>query len=272
MAKSTKLAGIYPVQTLRERCTALEAAIALVLVKPRQKPVHQLRIGTRKVEAQLELLSQLALSEPALRAVRESSKRIRKLLAEVRKAAGKVRDLDVQRELIRGAAEEDVKKRIRRDAKQLRRSLKVERAEAADRLLAELRGHAWKLGPKLEKMLESMEPAVALKVPPSLVTKLVRQWYVARTAGEDGSQAKLHDVRKAAKLARYMVECGVDTALAGEYENVQNIGGGWHDALKLRRTAYDNLGKHAELVQIFAAQQEAMLLQFRMTLGLGRQG
>jgi CHAD domain-containing protein len=95
----------------------------------------------------------------------------------------------------------------------------------------------------------------------------VREWFAARTADDDGSQTKLHGVRKAAKLARYMVEGGDDAALAAEYENIQNIGGGWHDSLTLRRTAHDHLGKHSELVRIFAGQEDAMLAEFRMTLG-----
>ncbi len=271
MTKTTQSALVYPVHVLRDHCTAVEAAMALVLAKPRQKPVHRLRTETRRIEAQLELLSLLARSEPTLRGLGASAKKVRKLLAEVRRAAGRVRDMDVQRELIRGSIEEDAKKRMRKDAKSLRRALKEERAGAAEELLADLKGHARKLGPRLERMLEALEPAFDVTVSPAVVTKQVREWYAARTVNEDGSEARLHGVRKAAKLARYMVASAGDAKLSGEFENVQNLGGGWHDSLTLRRTAHDHLGKDSALVKVFAEQEGAMLAEFRGTLGLGEE-
>ncbi len=88
----------YPIRTLREHVTALEGAIMLVLVDSKKDSVHRLRTSTRRIEAQLELLSLL----PDLPDYRRAAKKVRRPLKELRRAAGLVRDLDVQRGLVRG--------------------------------------------------------------------------------------------------------------------------------------------------------------------------
>jgi len=49
----------HPVQKLREAVASLEASVLLCLVRPGKVAVHRLRTSTRRVEAQLELLSML---------------------------------------------------------------------------------------------------------------------------------------------------------------------------------------------------------------------
>ena len=268
MANRPQSAKAYPVQVLREHCTQLEAAIELTLVKPRRKPVHQLRTYTRRIEAQLELLALLQEEDSHLVEVSKRAGKVRKLLAAVRKAAGKVRDLDVQRDLIRDALDADATRRMRADANHLRQTLKARRVEEAAQLLQELDGHARKLGPKLEKLLKRLEPAAGISLPASRLEKLVRGWYANQTADAGDSHDDLHGMRKAAKLARYMAESGDVTATAQEFENVQQMGGAWHDSLTLRAVAHDQLGKRSKLVAIFAHQEQATLEHFRETLGL----
>ena len=267
MATRPQSAKAYPVQVLREHVTALEAAIELTLVKPRRKPVHQLRTSTRRIEAQFELLGLLEAEEPTLAGVSERARKLRKLLAALRKAAGKVRDLDVQRDLIRDALDPDAPRSTRADAKHLRRKLKAERAEEAAELLKALEGHARKLGPKLEKVFKRLEPARPLSVSAGKLEKLVRTWYDQHTAGAGDSHDDLHSIRKAAKLARYMAESGEATATAQEFENVQQMGGAWHDSLTLRDVAHDELGKRSKLIAIFAHHEQATLEHFRETIG-----
>ncbi len=267
MATRTQIAKVYPVQVLREHCTELEAAIELTLVKPRRKPVHDLRTSTRRIEAQLELLDLLKGDEPKLAGLDGRAAKVRKLLGAVRKAAGKVRDLDVQRDLVRDALDADSPRQMKADVKHLRTTLKAERVGEAAELLRELGGHARKLGPKLEKLLKRLEPAMGLGVPASRLQKLVRGWYEQQIAGLGDSHDDLHGIRKAAKLARYMAESG-SIAAAQEFENVQQMGGAWHDSLTLREVAHDELGKRSKLVEKFAHQERATLEDFRATLGL----
>jgi CHAD domain-containing protein len=272
MATRAQSAKAYPVQVLREHCTELEAAIELALVKPRRKPVHDLRTNSRRIEAQLELLGLLEAEEPSLTGLSGRAAKVRKLLGAVRKAAGKVRDLDVQRDLVRDALDADSTKPMIADAKHLRRKLRGERVEEAAELLKELEGHARKLGPKLEKLLRRLEPATGLGISASKLEKLVRAWYEKQTAGAGDSHDDLHGIRKAAKLARYMAESGDVAKTALEFENVQQMGGAWHDSLTLRVVAHDELGKRSKLVAIFAHQERATLEDFRETLGLEPQG
>lgn len=86
----------FPVQVLREHTTALEAAISVCMADPDHKPVHKLRTETRRVEAELVLLAQLA----EVPEHRGETNGLLKQLKKLRRAAGKVRDLDVQRKLL----------------------------------------------------------------------------------------------------------------------------------------------------------------------------
>jgi CHAD domain-containing protein len=85
-----------PVQVLREHTRALEAALSVCLADPGHKAVHRLRTETRRVEAQLVLLQQMA----AIPEHRDEATALLKELKRLRRAAGEVRDLDVQRKML----------------------------------------------------------------------------------------------------------------------------------------------------------------------------
>ena len=95
-------AAAHPVRTLRELVTSLGAAITLVLADPKPRSIHDLRTGTRRIEAQLELLALL----PDLPRHAKPAKKAGKLLRKVRRAAGSVRDLDVQRNIVASKSRE----------------------------------------------------------------------------------------------------------------------------------------------------------------------
>ena len=92
---------MYPVQVLREHLTGLEAAIVVCLADPDHKPVHKLRTETRRVEALLSLLSLM----PELPEHRKEAATALRALAKLRRAAGKVRDLDVHRKMLESLTE-----------------------------------------------------------------------------------------------------------------------------------------------------------------------
>src|SRR5438105_2467820 len=92
---ATTSPSAQPLQVLSENVKALEAAILTCLAKPRKKAVHQLRTATRRIEAQLELLSQFE-QVPAQDKDRDNAMC---LLKQLRRAAGHIRDVDVQRDL-----------------------------------------------------------------------------------------------------------------------------------------------------------------------------
>ena len=254
-----------PVEALREQTTALEAAMELTLAKPRKQPVHRLRTSTRRIEAQLELLKLLAIDEPRLAGFPKSARKVGKLLKALRSAAGKVRDLDVQRALVKAAVTEGGSRRETKEAGHLRSMLKRQRDREAEALLSELQTHALKLGPRLEALLAALEPAATIQLTPRRLAALARDWYTARATSADSTEDGLHTRRKAAKLARYMLE-NAHPALAGQFEELQELGGDWHDALQLQRLIGERLGKKAALREVFRKRKDETLREFRQRL------
>ncbi len=253
----------HPIQTLREHATALEAAITLALADPKKDPVHRLRTSTRRIEAQLELLSLI----PDLPEHKQAAHKVRKLLKKLRQVAGNVRDLDVQRSLIKDQANNDPSRHLRRDARHLRRTLKDDRSTEAGKLLKLLALDQKKLAPALEKLLGDLEPAVGLTLPSSHLTQLTRQWYRQNTSQIDpgADPDNLHAVRKSAKLARYIAEAS-DATLAQRFESLQAAGGTWHDLLTLTDIAKVHLGGKSPLTQRFEQQHAEALDRYREAL------
>ena len=86
----------HSIKIFRERVDSLNAAILVCRSSQKRDAVHYLRSATRRMEAQLTLLEISEVLTPHLDEIIQ----VRKRLKEIRRAAGKVRDLDVQFELI----------------------------------------------------------------------------------------------------------------------------------------------------------------------------
>ena len=263
----------HPMQVLRETTTALEASILLCLAKPRKKAVHELRTSTRRVEAQLELLSLL----PGLPPHDEQRRDALHLLKEVRHAAGQVRDIDVQRDLIRGEASDDREAQrpdaeLRKEARRLRSALSRKRDEKADHLLQLLHKQRARLPLVFEELLDTLAPADSITLSEAKLTELVLERYGrARQTPAPEDTAQLHEIRKRAKLARYLAESAPESAIAAHrlamrFGDLQQAGGEWHDWLILGQVAADELGDTAQLPQRFAAHAERALRNFRRCL------
>ena len=229
--------------------------------------MHRVRVSTRRIEAQLELLAALHPKTPELAAVLQNrSRKLRKLLNIIRKAAGSVRDLDVQRDMIKQAGTTKSAKPVQDEAKTLRRLLKTRRDRQAEALLDELRGHARKLGLRLEDLLEELEPFADQAFSSKQLSKAVEAWYAAHCPTNDSRPDALHGIRKTAKLARYMAQSIGDQPIARYFEDLQQSGGTWHDALTLSQVAREHLGKKAALAQAFARQEGSALAAYRERL------
>jgi len=272
MARSTTAAE--PLKTLREQATALEASILECLAKPTKRPVHKLRTSTRRIEAQLQLLSMF----PELPSHEKPRQKVLKLLKKVRQTAGVVRDIDVQQELLEKAAP---KKRssqsgndVRKDARQLEQDLRDWRDKHADELIELLKQVKIDLPLALKKLFESLTDADTLAVSEADLTLLVRNWYGQNTpvAAPDLDDIEhLHDIRKQAKLARYLAESAPASAvsahrLASQFEDLQEAGGHWHDWLLLAKISSKELGKSAKLPARFAAHADRSLAAYKRRL------
>jgi CHAD domain-containing protein len=261
---------IEPLKTLREQSTALEASILECLAKPTKRPVHKLRTSTRRIEAQLQLIAMFPEVPPHAK----PAQKVLRALKKIRQAAGVVRDIDVQQDLV---AETTPRKRssqsadaVRKDARQLQQDLKGWRDTHADELVALLKQQKTDLPLDFKDLFDSLGDADSLAVSEADLTSRVRAWYrdnVPEPAPDLDDIEHLHDIRKQAKLARYLAESAPASAtkarrLATQFEDLQEAGGQWHDWLLLAEIAREHLGNSAELPRRYAARAEKCLKQF----------
>jgi CHAD domain-containing protein len=205
---------------------------------------------------------------PGIPPHRKPASRARRLLRKLRRAAGSVRDVDVQRDLIRQHSSPATEK----DARELRKILKHLRSDTAASLLDRLQHHQAKLTLSLESLLKALEPAESLTLTSTQLITLIQNWFTRSTpepAAED--HKALHTLRKNAKLARYIAETAGPGAraprqLARHFESVQQMGGTWHDYHSLAEVASHHLGKSAPLTKDLHRQRETVLTSYRTSV------
>ena len=277
----TDAARVCPIRLLREHANSLEAAITLARAKPAGEAVHRMRTSARRIEADIILLALLRETDAALPEHAREARRARRQLRRLRRTAGAVRDLDVECKLLAGLLREGEAEgssapagKLHRQAGKLRRRLKRRRGAKAADLLGLLRRASGKTVSKLERLLEVLEPAADLALAQAQALLLADEWYGTRSrdAATTTTADQLHDIRKAAKLAQYMVEGAAEPAgdapdmAAQRFHELQRVGGEWHDLLTLAAFAGKRLGKHAELANMVRARRADALEAFRQIL------
>lgn len=254
----------HPIQTLREYITALEAAITLCLADPKTKPVHRLRTMTRRIEAQLALLTLL----PEIPDHDKLARKTKRILKKLRRAAGNVRDIDVQIDLIQSIADEKPTREITKDSKQLQDDLEKERKRSATRLLDTLDQRQSGVTLPLEDLLDTLESAENLSLSSTQITKLAKSWFKTSLPparnGDTDDPDHLHTIRKQAKLARYIAENAPKEAratrrFAQSFEDLQQSGGEWHDWLVLAEIAEKKLGSSSPLTSELSERSKIAL-------------
>ena len=273
---SSSAATAHPLETLAELTTKFEASVLECLANPRKRSVHHLRTSTRRIEAQLELLSLL----PDLPPHKKPGNKALKLLGKIRQAAGKVRDLDVQGDLIRKqGSSKTASAAFRDEANKLGVALRKERADEANSLTELLHKQETKLPITVQELLDALAPAKTVAMTESSLIELVRTWYAENVPAlpppsaekSESPTERLHDIRKKAKLARYLAESAPKKAvkarrLAARYEDLQQAGGEWHDWLLLAELATDHLGKSSMLAARFHANADKALRAYQRRL------
>lgn len=252
----TAMAGTSatPVEQLREQAKRLEAALTVGLAKPTPKAVHELRSSTRRVEAQIDLLG-MAHGLPSYR--READKVLRRLTS-LRRKAGEVRDCDVQDKLLKdeehaltSAPEAPADLGKARD--KLRKRIAKSRQRCERRLLAEIERQLPKLTRDTEKLLGALKEAKDREFPATtLLAEIERRLEPLATSKAHGED-HLHDLRKAAKRARYQCESipgAQAAAMARRFESLQDAGGSWHDLLDLATTCHGRFGPEHPLSRV----------------------
>jgi CHAD domain-containing protein len=207
----------------------LSRQLAKLTAKPGAESVHKFRTTGRRVEAVLDELVQ---------SPNRNSKKLLKLLARLRKKAGRVRDLDVQISALRnlqlpeGAAHKS----------QLMRTLAEERLRREERLA---KGFDRETVRELRKRLKRAAGEIRIPDGEALAQALR---LVAKLARDPGplTEKMLHQYRIVGKRARYLAElAGNDPKaerLAEQLKHMQDVIGDWHDWLKLTERAEELFG------------------------------
>ncbi|MGI4755339.1 MAG: CHAD domain-containing protein [Janthinobacterium lividum] len=289
--------GVHPVKTLQDHIESLDAAMLVATTAAEVGAVHKLRTSTRRVEAHLRLVDLLehATKPKAIPEHATEAKAVQRRLRRVRRAAGAVRDLDVQADAIwydapaKTAANDDAIAAVRKQAKALRKHLNHMRGTEAAKLIDVLHAQQQKLAAALQALEQAMKPASVPAVEPAKMAKYIERWFAneaqsllqpghKQAKGEASWQSRLqvldedglHNLRKVAKLCRYMAESAPDDLhtrqLAEQFEAVQETGGNWHDWLLLVQLSKGFHGKKAELTQRYTQHSEQALAKYRQTL------
>ncbi|MCU1252859.1 MAG: hypothetical protein JWQ49_5888 [Edaphobacter sp.] len=233
-----------PVSAFLRQGLMLKAAIAACLKKASPKRVHRLRSTTRRIEATLELL---VLSAGIPRIDRQS-KPLQRSLRKIRRAAGEVRDADVQSDLL------DAYNRTP-DSKRLRKDLSACRKKAERKLIKRLEQEQKKIELRLNNLEAILSPALDLNLSGTKLINVTQSWFAENTRGLDPHHDQdLHTLRKVSKTARYLAETGADASktiakLAERYESAQKTLGEWHDHFLLLHEAHTRLPPDSETIE-----------------------
>ena len=135
----------------------------------------------------------------------------------------------------------------------LRRRITKERQRRERKLLSAVEQHLPKLARDTEILLTAFKPAKALEVPvDDLLAAIERRMERMLRSREQGEE-HLHDLRKAAKRARYQCE-GMPgpqaAAMAKRLEELQDAGGAWHDLLDLATVCHKEFGAEHPLSRV----------------------
>ncbi|HZQ43992.1 MAG TPA: CHAD domain-containing protein [Acidobacteriaceae bacterium] len=235
-----------PVEQLRDNAKRLEAALSVGLANPTVKAVHELRAATRRVEAQLALLAMV----PGLPSWKPTAEKLQRRLDKLRRIAGRVRDCDVQEKLLK---DQDHAMRSAPEAAtpldkaqtKLRKKVAKNRQRRERKLLAAIEQQLPKLARDTEAVLACLKPAAEQQVPVNHLLGTIESHIERMLQSREHGEEHLHDLRKAAKRARYQCESlpgPQAAALAKRLEQLQDAGGSWHDLLDLATVCHEELG------------------------------
>ena len=248
-------------------------AVVSCRVESAEKAVHAVRTGSRRLEA---LLRKVLEDHRGAAGLHREAEKALKQLDRIRRLAGSVRDLDVQRKLAEGIREEmssrksaAVREDVAKEYERLDGYLKRRRERGADALREGLTKRELKVEQALELTAEEMKGLTA-QGPSPLVT--ARRW-TQRSAAKLGEldEGNLHDFRKRTKAARYVAELQKESLaakrFARELRGVQDAIGGWHDWELLLELARDVVGEDSLMVGALMKKRDA---SFRAALRKAR--
>lgn len=251
-----------PVAALQAQIVALEATLAVCRAAPKPAAVHRFRSTSRRIQALLLLLE----AQKGLPRFRAAADKLGRELRKLRRAAGSVRDADVHLKLLRSRLRRIRDEEESRAAHRVIDMIFAARQQAATKFHKLINAREKKIALRLEDLRKAVAPGEEVRLPATAyldaAAVFVRSHAHLSRASRNAphpapevwaklSEDELHDLRKAAKLARYMLEPAPSMARTREagkrFHAVQNAGGHWHDALELARASRRALGRNHSL-------------------------
>jgi CHAD domain-containing protein len=244
-----------PIDPKRSRLTfqKLSRELTRLVKKPAPESVHKFRTNSRRVEA---LLSEVVHGS------RHNDEKLLRLLARLRKKAGRVRDLDVQIASLRslkipggnGHKAQFMEALVEERALRERKLAHAFDRETADEIRRRLKRAATRMA-----IPSDTEP---LTLTLAKLAQLGRD-YVPLT------EKTLHQYRIIGKRARYIAELSDHqpeaTRLVERLKHMQDVIGDWHDWLKLTQKAEDLIGGVRDSVLV-AMLRNVTQAKFRQSL------
>src|SRR5438094_1660138 len=204
----------------------LNRHLSKLTTKTAPKSVHKFRTYSRRVET---LVGELAREQS------RNDNKLLKLLARLRKKAGRVRDLDVQIASLRSL-------KLPQEAERKSQLLRVLADERSARERRLERAFDQQQVSQLRKRLKRC--AVKVEVPNStaeLLDLAIRPVLQLGAAQGPLGEKIAHQYRSAGKRARYLAEIAGDDPqakqLVEQRKRMQDVIGDWHDGLKLTERA-----------------------------------
>jgi CHAD domain-containing protein len=241
------------------------AALEACRVRPQREAVHQLRTTTRRMEALLNAAKRRRRVN--VKFGRKVDKAL-KALKPIRKAAGPVRDMDVQRGLLEGllkakdaAIPGSKRSTLNNEARKLQARLTKYRKGAATELVIVI---AAVVDDELKRISPLQPDLSGIKWRFLLIEARAVERRSARKL-DLADPTSLHDYRKGSKSARYLAEMEVGSTLAEQFakrmKKVLDAIGAWHDWLLLSQLAKETLGKSSALAKVLKKERDGTLRQ-----------
>jgi CHAD domain-containing protein len=235
------------------------ASLVACRVRSDRKAVHSLRTMVRRIEALLFAVQQ---DHPRAATLQHSLKKTLRPLQIVRRAAGPVRDLDVQRGLIETIAQHQQhaktapeRQKLRADCADLDRQLQRRRKPLAKELTSTAKQFEATLEEALESTASQLKPLDEIPLL-ATATRLAAQSSLNLKEIKRGS---LHRYRKQIKAARYLAEMDTSSApakrLAQRLKKMLDSIGLWHDWMLLGQDAKSAFGKHSILATAIRSER-----------------
>lgn len=249
-------------QTIEDLGTQLTSCIAMCRARTRSKEVHSLRTYTRRLEAVLRMVE--TDHRKAKKAIKAMGALL-DLLGQVRRAAGLVRDSDVQRKIVSRIGRQWVKgledersdeftedlerlgKRVERERKSYARGLR--------KLLSVIEL------PLQERLGDCEDKLASLRPSNTAPYQHAEHWLAASKHHDRFQKPKdLHEFRKETKGIRYVAELQPELkssiALARDLRSMNDAIGSWHDYEVLADAARSWIGKKSLLTKAIAQQRD----------------